>query len=43
MKDPKDFIPDHDLNEPEVWTEEDQDEWDDYQQSKEDLAMEERD
>lgn len=39
MKEPKDFIPDHDLCEPEE--EFDQDAWDDYQQTKEDLAMDE--
>lgn len=41
MEDPKDEIPDHDLIPEE--TDFDQDAWDDYQQSKEDLAMEERD
>lgn len=41
MKDPKDHVPDHDLNEPEVWTDEDQDELDDYNQAQEDLARDE--
>lgn len=30
------------LNEPETWTDEDQDDYDDYQQSLEDRAMDER-
>ncbi len=33
-------MPDRQDDEPEVWTEEDQDELDDYNQSKEDEAME---
>ncbi|MGL4598520.1 MAG: hypothetical protein ACRCYO_13465 [Bacteroidia bacterium] len=42
MKDPKDHIPDHDLNEPEDrWSEQDQHALDDYNQAKEDLAQEE--
>lgn len=38
MRDPKDFIPDHDLDEPE--NDFDQDTWEDNEQSKEDAAME---
>lgn len=41
--DPKDHIPDRPDEEPEGWTEEDQDALDDYRQSQEDLAMDERD
>lgn len=36
-------IPDQSANEPEEWTDEDQDDLDDYNQTKEDLAMDERD
>ena len=44
MKEPKDHIQDQELNDPEFYNEDfDQEEWDDHQQSKEDLAMEERD
>lgn len=38
MIDPKDFIPDHDLDEPE--SDFDQDTWEDNEQAKEDAAME---
>jgi len=37
-REPEDFIPDHNLNQDE--SDLDQDLFDDYQQSKEDLAME---
>ena len=40
-EDPEDHIPDHDLDP--IEDDFDQDSWDDYQQSKEDLAMDERD
>lgn len=40
-KDPKDHVPDHDLNEPTGWTDEDQDELDDWNQHLEDLEQEE--
>lgn len=40
MNDPKDFIPDHDLNEPD--NDFNQDSFDDNEQAKEDLAMDER-
>jgi hypothetical protein len=37
----KDFVPDRKDEEPEGWTDEDQEELDDYNQSLEDQAMEE--
>ena len=39
MRDPEEY-PEQELNEPDTWTDEDQDEWDDYQQELEDRAME---
>lgn len=41
MNDPRDYIPDSQTDPDDIWTEEDQDAYDDYLQSKEDLAMEE--
>lgn len=41
MRDPKDHVPDRQDEEPEIWTDEDQDELDDYNQMKEDLAQDE--
>ena len=40
MRDPEEIYPEQELNEPETWTDEDQEAYEDYQQELEDREME---